>query len=102
MKLILSQLNAEEIAACIKGSLSCGSGDTHFPGISIDSRTLRAGELFFAIRGPRQDGHQFIPNALLGADMVTVSRPPDMGETRPIPRQDRCQNEARQKGNPWG
>ncbi len=73
MKLILSQLNAEEIAACIKGSLSCGSGDTHFPGISIDSRTLRAGELFFAIRGPRQDGHQFIPNALLGGASGVVA-----------------------------
>ena len=28
-------------------------------GISIDSRTIRAGELFFAIHGPRHDGHDY-------------------------------------------
>src|ERR1700738_157354 len=33
-------------------------------GISIDSRTLRAGELFFAIHGPRHDGHDHVPAAL--------------------------------------
>ena len=33
-------------------------------GYSIDSRTLTAGQLFFAIRGPRFDGHQFVVQAL--------------------------------------
>ena len=32
-------------------------------GYSIDSRTLTAGQLFFAIRGPRFDGHQFVSQA---------------------------------------
>ena len=30
-------------------------------GVSIDSRTIRAGELFVAIRGDRFDGHDFVP-----------------------------------------
>src|ERR1700736_2882820 len=29
-------------------------------GVSIDSRTLRAGELFIAIHGPRHDGHDHV------------------------------------------
>jgi UDP-N-acetylmuramoyl-tripeptide--D-alanyl-D-alanine ligase len=33
-------------------------------GVSIDSRTLRAGELFIAIHGPRHDGHDHVAAAL--------------------------------------
>ncbi|HEY6904372.1 MAG TPA: UDP-N-acetylmuramoyl-tripeptide--D-alanyl-D-alanine ligase [Candidatus Acidoferrales bacterium] len=33
-------------------------------GVSIDSRTVSAGELFVAIRGPRHDGHGFVGSAL--------------------------------------
>ena len=33
-------------------------------GVSIDSRTVGAGELFVAIRGPRHDGHGFMASAL--------------------------------------
>ncbi len=33
-------------------------------GYSIDTRTLRPGELFFAIKGERMDGHDFVEAAL--------------------------------------
>ena len=33
-------------------------------GYSIDSRTLRPGELFFAVQGERLDGHDFVQQAL--------------------------------------
>src|SRR5262249_43377699 len=33
-------------------------------GVSIDSRTIRAGELFIAIHGPRHDGHDHVGSAL--------------------------------------
>jgi UDP-N-acetylmuramoyl-tripeptide--D-alanyl-D-alanine ligase len=43
--------------------------------VSIDSRTLRAGELFFAIRGPRLDGHEFVAEAARrGAAAAVVHR----------------------------
>lgn len=79
MEFILSQFNAEEIAACTAGALARGSGDTPFSGVSIDSRTLRAGDLFFAIRGPKLDGHKFIPNALSGGARGIVA---ESGYTR--------------------
>src|SRR5690349_8747711 len=53
----------EEIANAVDGVLN-GPGSVTARGYSIDSRTLAAGDLFFAIRGPRFDGHQFIADAL--------------------------------------
>lgn len=42
-------------------------------GYSIDSRTTRPGDLFFAIRGPRNDGHAYVQDALrLGAVAAVV------------------------------
>jgi UDP-N-acetylmuramoyl-tripeptide--D-alanyl-D-alanine ligase len=44
-------------------------------GYSIDSRTVAAGELFFAVRGERLDGHEFVAAALEhGAVAAVVSR----------------------------
>jgi len=33
-------------------------------GVSIDSRTVKPGELFVAVRGDRFDGHDFVPDAI--------------------------------------
>ncbi len=44
-------------------------------GYSIDSRTVAAGELFFAVRGERLDGHDFVAAAFeRGAVAAVVSR----------------------------
>jgi UDP-N-acetylmuramoyl-tripeptide--D-alanyl-D-alanine ligase len=44
-------------------------------GVSIDSRTLRSGELFVAIHGPRHDGHDHVESALArGALAAVVAR----------------------------
>jgi UDP-N-acetylmuramoyl-tripeptide--D-alanyl-D-alanine ligase len=37
---------------------------TVLAGVSIDSRTVQAGELFLAIRGPHHDGHDHVAGAL--------------------------------------
>ena len=43
-------------------------------GISIDSRTIAAGEAFFAIKGDTHDGHEFVAAALKnGAGLVVVA-----------------------------
>src|SRR5438477_10304837 len=41
-------------------------------GVSIDSRTVRAGELFVAIHGPRHDGHDHVGSALEGGALAAV------------------------------
>ena len=54
---------------------SSGAPDRRVDGYSIDSRSLQPGQLFFAIRGPRFDGHQFVEPALgRGAASVVVER----------------------------
>jgi UDP-N-acetylmuramoyl-tripeptide--D-alanyl-D-alanine ligase len=43
-------------------------------GISIDSRTIRPGEAFFAIAGENRDGHDFVPAALAaGAGLAVIA-----------------------------
>lgn len=45
-----------------------------FEGVSVDSRTVRAGELFFALRGNKFDGHEFVYESLArGASAAVVS-----------------------------
>jgi UDP-N-acetylmuramoyl-tripeptide--D-alanyl-D-alanine ligase len=41
-----------------------GAPDRAVAGYSIDSRSIGPGQLFFAIRGPRFDGHQFVVQAI--------------------------------------
>lgn len=49
-------------------------------GVSIDSRTVRPGELFIAIRGPRHDGHNFVAAALAAGAMAGVVEAGRMAE----------------------
>ncbi len=55
-------LGLDEISKAVDGTLE-GPGQVKVRGYSIDSRTINPGEIFFAIRGPRFDGHQFVEKA---------------------------------------
>ncbi|HXG68058.1 MAG TPA: UDP-N-acetylmuramoyl-tripeptide--D-alanyl-D-alanine ligase [Blastocatellia bacterium] len=62
---IVSILRAKPIAA----------GEREPSGYSIDSRTIRAGDLFFAIRGEKHDGHRFVADVFArGAIAAVVAR----------------------------
>ncbi|MFZ3340645.1 MAG: Mur ligase family protein, partial [Terriglobales bacterium] len=43
-------------------------------GYSIDSRTIQSGELFFAVKGERLDGHDYIEAALARGAVAAVIR----------------------------
>ena len=55
--------SANEIVASVDGRLIRGDGSAHAAGVSTDTRTLEAGELFIALKGPNFDGAQFLPQA---------------------------------------
>jgi UDP-N-acetylmuramoyl-tripeptide--D-alanyl-D-alanine ligase len=107
-------LTLEEISKAVGGTLE-GPGNVKVRGYSIDSRTLNAGELFFAIRGPRFDGHQFVQQAFeKKAAGVVVElpspglRPPSPEGRGPVPEirvpstVEALQNLARDVRRRWG
>ncbi|MGD2137358.1 MAG: UDP-N-acetylmuramoyl-tripeptide--D-alanyl-D-alanine ligase [Gammaproteobacteria bacterium] len=53
----------------------CTAAEGSFRGVSTDTRGLEPGALFFALHGPRFDGHDFVENAReRGAAAAAVSR----------------------------
>ncbi|MEK6584379.1 MAG: Mur ligase domain-containing protein, partial [Nitrospirota bacterium] len=57
-------LTIEEIIKATGGKTLHGSYALPVSGISIDSRTIKDGELFVAIKGDVFDGHNFIDEAV--------------------------------------
>lgn len=61
-------------------------GDWTAGGVSIDSRTLVARDLFVALVGPNFDGHAFVADALKkgAAAALIAKRPPGIAENAPV------------------
>lgn len=74
-----------EVAAATAGistaSFACS-------GVSIDSRAIRPGDLFIALKGPAHDGHEFVAAALTqGASAAIVHRlPTGLHDNAPLVR----------------
>ncbi len=61
-------------AATVLGGELLGS-DVRFAGVCTDSRTLKSGDLFVALRGERYDGHDFVAKAAAaGAAAALIER----------------------------
>lgn len=68
-------LNIQEIKKITKALSVSGNISRVVKGVSIDSRTIKKGYVFIAVRGERFDGHNFIHQAIRrGAVAVIVSR----------------------------
>jgi UDP-N-acetylmuramoyl-tripeptide--D-alanyl-D-alanine ligase len=66
---------AGEAAAATGGN---ATRDWTAGGVSIDSRSVAAGDLFVALKGPKFDGHDFVAGALgAGAAAAMVERVPE-------------------------
>lgn len=80
----MAVLTVKEIIEATGGELLSDSS-ADFCGISIDSRTISDGEVFFAIRGEKFDGHDFLENALsMGSGAVVDARPEKLPEGKVI------------------
>lgn len=60
-----------------------GSGRVEITGLAHDSRLVRPGDLFIAVRGQRADGHRFIPQALEKGSVAVVVE--EAGHSLPVP-----------------
>lgn len=64
---------ADEASAAIGGT---AYGDWEAFGVSIDTRSVRTGDLFVALPGSTRDGHEFVADALAkGAGAALIDRP---------------------------
>jgi UDP-N-acetylmuramoyl-tripeptide--D-alanyl-D-alanine ligase len=69
------QMQLSEAAQVLHTGL-CGV-DTQFTGCSTDSRTVKEGELFIALRGENFDGHKFVDKAIdSGAAAAVLEQDP--------------------------
>ncbi|GAA0285054.1 UDP-N-acetylmuramoyl-tripeptide--D-alanyl-D-alanine ligase [Alteraurantiacibacter aestuarii] len=74
-RLRLALWSAQEIARATGGK---ASGDFQVSGVEMDSRDVRSGDLFVALKGEAMDGHKFIDKAFAsGAAAALVERPID-------------------------
>lgn len=65
----------DEVLAATGGELVRLGDRTRFDGVATDSRRLRPGELFVALRGDAHDGHDFLSDAVArGAGAAVVER----------------------------
>jgi UDP-N-acetylmuramoyl-tripeptide--D-alanyl-D-alanine ligase len=73
--------------AAAMGAARAGSLPRDVPGLSIDTRTIRPGEAFFAIQGENRDGHDFVEAALkagAGLAIVAAAKQPTMPQGAPL------------------
>lgn len=76
LKEILSNVKVNEV----KGNL-----DTDITGVNIDSRQVKEGNLFIAVRGTQADGHSYIGKAIeLGATAVVCETIPSEYEDKAV------------------
>src|ERR1051325_4926623 len=59
----MNPLSLAQIAQFAGGKIASGRGNVLVSKISTDSRTLKRGELFVALRGENFDGHKFVESA---------------------------------------
>ena len=83
MSIAWGEITAEEILSPINGTLFSGKRHTVLAGVSTDSRKIRPGELFWALKGKRYDGHEFVEKALdSGAAGIVVQEGYDLKISR--------------------
>jgi len=75
VKPIWGEITAREINHAVAGLWVNGDPETVLQGLSTDSRTVKPGELFWALKGDRYDGHDFVKQAAdRGVAGVVVNR----------------------------
>lgn len=76
-----------ELAAAVEARLQ---GEAAITGLCTDTRTLRGGELFVALRGPNFDGHDYLTAARkAGAAAVLAEQVPEGGDPALVVRDSR-------------
>jgi len=68
------RLSLSHIASLLSAHAASSNSEDIATGYSIDSRTVQPGELFFAVKGERLDGHDFLAQAFARGAIAAVVR----------------------------
>ena len=69
-------MNITDTLRKVKVVASIGSMQREITGVNIDSRQVKTGDLFVAVKGTQADGHVYIPKAIeQGATAILMSEP---------------------------
>lgn len=80
----MTPLTLDEIVRVVQGRRSCALSPVTVSGVSTDSRTVSAGDLFFALRGARCDGHAYVDEALAKGAVAAVTSFRCAADSRPL------------------
>lgn len=81
----MASFKLKEIISIVNGHLIKGDPEATVSGINTDSRKIKRGELFVALKGERFDGHQFLNEAVqAGASALLVMEKIDIGGETPL------------------
>jgi UDP-N-acetylmuramoyl-L-alanyl-D-glutamate--2,6-diaminopimelate ligase len=71
-------MKLNELLKNIKPTCITGDAEVDITGVNIDSRRIKEGHLFVAMKGTQVDGHKFIPKAIaLGAKAILCEDMPE-------------------------
>ncbi len=74
----MNNIEVTDILKATNGKLLLGSPESRVTGISTDSRSIKEGEMFFALEGENYDGHKFVDQAISnGAAGAVISSSKD-------------------------
>lgn len=76
----------QKVAHIVRGKLHRGEDRGNVRGYSVDSRTLRAGDLFIPLRGETFDGHDFLLEAVQKGAVACLSEDLCSGLRAPVIR----------------
>ena len=68
----MAEFTVDEILEATGGKLLAGKPGARASGVGTDSRNIQPGEVFFALRGEKYDGHDFTAQAAAGGAGVLV------------------------------
>ena len=79
----MKPLSLATIADLAGAQLVKGKGERVAFGVGIDSRTVKPGELFVAIRGPKNDGHEYVVAASEKGAIAALVEKSEVGKVPP-------------------
>jgi len=68
------KLNISDVLKATRGKLISGDLEYNISGVSTDTRTIKPGNLFVALKGPSFDGHNFVGEAIKKGAIAVVVR----------------------------